>query len=541
LIGDPTRLRQIIINLIVNAIKFTERGEVFLRCEIGSRQGDEVCLHFSVRDTGIGIAKERQEEIFAAFHQADNSMTRRYGGTGLGRSISSRLVAMLKGRIWVDSEPGQGSTFHFTANLRVNSAPVAVQTVRKAVSLLDVPVLVVDDNATNRRILHQVLSQWHMRPTTLESGMAALATMAHAHHIGNPFPLILVDAQMPEMDGFELIQRIKATPDFSSSTIMMLSSAGQRGDAQRCRELGVASYLTKPVRQRELLEAMLIAMGSAQEAKTPAFTTRHSLRERRQKLSILVAEDNPVNQRVALRLLERHGQAVVVANHGLEALQKLEEQEFDVVLMDVQMPVMDGSEATAAIRRKDRVTGRHVPIIALTAHAMKGDRERCLAAGMDSYVSKPVQAKELFAVIEDVVPGFNSSKKTEVEQQEMVQPEKPAEPVLDESALEVLINGDQEFLAELVTIFLADYPGLLASVREAIAAGDAQGLCKSAHALKGSVANFSAKGAMHAALRLEVMGRNNELKDAAEACATLDAELKRLQKTLETMVEKSKA
>ncbi|MGE0405145.1 MAG: response regulator, partial [Candidatus Korobacteraceae bacterium] len=535
LIGDPTRLRQIIVNLIVNAIKFTERGEVFLHCQAEDRHEQRVRLHISVRDTGIGIPLDRQQEIFAAFNQADNSMTRKYGGTGLGLTISSRLVDMMGGRIWVESEPSVGSTFHFTANVLVNPSPGASHAVRKAVSLLDVPVLVVDDNATNRRILHQVLSQWHMRPTTMEGGMAALATLAHAHHIGRPFPLILVDAQMPEMDGFELIQRIKATPDLSSSTIMMLSSAGQRGDAMRCRELGVASYLTKPVRQRDLLESMLAALGAAQEQGN-SLITRHSLRERRQKLNILVAEDNTVNQRVAMRLLEKHGQSVVVANNGREALEKLREQEFDLVLMDVQMPEMDGIEATIAIRKNERITGRHLPIVALTAHAMKGDRERCLAAGMDSYISKPVQAKELFTVIEEMVPGFSSAKKQQQEPE--ATQEEAREPAIDENALEALVSGDREFLAELVTIFLADYPSLIAAVRKAIADKDAEALYKSAHALKGSVANFSAKAAVNSSLRLEMMGRNNDLKEATEACDTLESELNRVQQALKAILSR---
>jgi two-component system, sensor histidine kinase and response regulator len=398
--GDPTRLRQIVVNLVGNAIKFTERGEVVLRVELNAlNQGDNE-LHFSIQDTGIGISPEKQKLIFEAFAQGDNSSARKYGGTGLGLTISSRLVEMMRGRIWVESKLGHGSTFHFTTCLGVVNR-VTTLSLAEPVRLADLPVLVVDDNASNRRFLEEVLTRWGMRPTSVDSGKGALESLRRAGDSGQPFPLVLTDAQMPGMDGFKLADLIRQNSQTSGTPIVMLASGGQPGDAARCRESGIAAYLAKPVRQAELREAISQVLSPESRQNKTTLVTRHSLREgKAAALRILLAEDNIVNQTLAKRLLEKYGHTVVVTGSGREALAAVEQQSFDLVLMDVHMPDMDGLEATSAIREKERVTRTHLPIIAMTACAMKGDRDRCLQAGMDGYVSKPIHAQELLEAIE---------------------------------------------------------------------------------------------------------------------------------------------
>ena len=402
--GDPGRLRQILVNLLGNAIKFTHRGEVVLRVTEESATGEDVVLHFAVSDTGVGIPLDRQKSVFEAFTQADGSVTRRYGGTGLGLTIASQLVELMGGRIWVESDAGTGSTFHFTASFAQVTSRAVVAAVPDAVDLRALPVLVVDDNATNRRLLEGMLIGWDMVPT-LTAGMPdALRALRAAHESGRPFELVLLDFQMPDADGFTLAEAIKSDPALAGATIVMLTSAGQPGDAARCREVGVGGYLLKPIKGSELRATILLALGGhSGERDRPALVTRHSLREARHTGRILLVEDNRVNQLVARRLLERRGHTVVVASNGQEALAILEEAEFagfNCVLMDVQMPEMDGFECTAIIRGREQAIGSHVPIVAMTAHAMKGDAERCLAAGMDAYLSKPLQPDDFFEVIE---------------------------------------------------------------------------------------------------------------------------------------------
>jgi PAS domain S-box-containing protein len=406
LVGDPLRLRQIIVNLVGNAVKFTEDGEVVLRVEplarSASKETDKVGLHFSVRDTGIGIPADKQQVIFEAFAQADGSTTRKYGGTGLGLAISTQLVAMMGGRIWVESNPGKGSTFHFTANFGLAQG-VAQRPARAPLSSLNgLPVLVVDDNLTNRRILEEMLGAWGMRPRLAAGGREALAALAEAAVAGEPYTLVLLDGHMPGMDGFDLAERLQQTPSLGPARVLMLTSAGQPMDVQRCRQLGIGAYLMKPVKQSELLDTILSALGATLE-RTETAAKISETPEGGRHLHVLLAEDNAVNQRLAVRLLEKQGHSVVVASTGREALKALKREPFDVVLMDVQMPEMDGFEATAAIREHEAI-GRHQPIIGLTAHAMKGDRERCLAAGMDDYVCKPIHPQELYDAIARLFP-----------------------------------------------------------------------------------------------------------------------------------------
>ena len=397
--GDIGRLRQIVLNLIGNAIKFTEEGEVALKVRVESKNAKNIVLQFTVADTGIGVPEDKREAIFDPFSQADTSTTRKYGGTGLGLTISARLVRMMGGRIWVESEVGRGSQFHFSVQLGVaETKEIKVGAIAPPEILRGVRVLVVDDNNTNRRILEGMLSRWEMQPTPASGGKAALVQLSTALAAGRPFGLILTDMHMPDMDGFALVEEIRKRPKLSTATIMMLTSAGHRGDAARCQELGVSAYLLKPIRQSELREAVARVLGArAQEGAIPLITrfSLHDAREPGSSLRVLLAEDNLVNQRLAVRLLEKRGHSVVVAATGLEALQALEKESFDLVLMDVQMPEMDGLEATAAIREKEKVTGLHQAIVALTAHAMKGDKEKCLAGGMDGYLSKPVRPAEL--------------------------------------------------------------------------------------------------------------------------------------------------
>jgi two-component system, sensor histidine kinase and response regulator len=400
--GDPARLRQVVLNLLGNAIKFTEQGEVELRVEKEESHGCYGMLHFQVRDTGIGIAIEKHASIFDPFSQADGSTTRRYGGTGLGLTICRKLVNLMGGDIWTESKPGLGSTFHFTARFEIN--PDHGEAPAPATDALNgVKVLVVDDNASNRKILSTILERWGMRVSTAASGDEALKWITEALDAAVPFPLVLTDLHMPEMNGFSLVEKIRELEGAPKAALMMLSSGGQRGDAARCDKLGIAAYLTKPIRRDELRKAIQNVL-RPNGSETPAsLVTRHSIREQSEPLGhlrVLLAEDNPINQKVVVRMLEKRGHAVTVAANGREAVQALERESFDLVLMDVQMPEMDGYEATSLIRANERGGTRRQPIFALTAHAMKGVQERCIAAGMDGYLTKPIEAKYLDRVLE---------------------------------------------------------------------------------------------------------------------------------------------
>ena len=410
-VGDPIRIRQIIVNLLGNAIKFTQAGEVALIVALESSGAPEASadeqmeLHFIIRDTGIGIAQEKQKLIFDAFSQADGSMTRKYGGTGLGLTISSRLVEAMQGRIWVESTPGQGSSFHFTARLGVaeDSVPAPDHTFLEGLS-----VLVVDDNLTNRRILTDLLRRWGMKPVSATSGSEALILIHRAFEAGNPFALIMTDVHMPEMDGFEFAEKLRQSPDRAEAVVLMLTSGERLGDIERARKLGVSNYLLKPVRREELKEVITKALGRQTASTESTVPVRPVSPPSRRpllvsSLSILLAEDNFVNQRLVQRILEKEGYRVVVVGNGREALEALQKQVFDLVLMDVQMPEMDGLEATGAIREYESLTGAHIPIVALTAHALKSDLEKCLAAGMDAFLSKPVSAAALLKVVENYV------------------------------------------------------------------------------------------------------------------------------------------
>ena len=409
LLGDPGRLRQVLFNLMGNAIKFTDHGSVSLVVAVDQKSDLDVVLRFSVTDTGIGVPPERQEAIFQPFVQADGSVTRQHGGTGLGLTISTSLVTMLGGRMWIESEVGKGSTFHFTVRFDLHHTPMveASKTVQQA-QLIGLPVLIVDDNAVNRRILELILRRWSMKPVQAESGQAAVAAMQERKSAGAPFPLVLLDAQMPDVDGFSVAEAIKQDPGLAGATILMLTSAGAKGDGARCRALGIAAYLVKPISPDDLLRAILavLRMPGDEAAPPMPLVTRHSPRESRQKLRILLAEDNKVNQIVASRMLGKHGHTVVIATNGRNALAALENQgteRFDLVLMDVQMPDIDGFEATRTIRAQEVTGGGHLPIIAMTANAMKGDKERCLAAGMDGYVAKPFEPEEVLTMIDSVM------------------------------------------------------------------------------------------------------------------------------------------
>ena len=530
LVGDPGRLRQVLLNLVGNAIKFTDRGEVAVRVAVEAAHDHEVLLHCSVTDTGIGIPREKRELIFEAFTQADGSTTRRYGGTGLGLTIASQLVVLMGGTIWVESEVSKGSTFHFTARLGRERRSQARTPVRERATLAELEglrALVVDDHLTNRRIFEEVLSHWGLRPTLADGGEAALRAIERAQAGGTPYGLILLDAQMPDLDGFALAARLKQHPDLAGATIMMLSSADQIGDAARCRALGISGYLTKPVKQSDLLEAILTTLGAAPRtplAPAPAGVTTSATRT--QGLRILVAEDNPVNQRVAVRMLEKRGHSVVVAENGKRAVEALERGSFDLILMDVQMPEMSGLEATAAIRDQERLTGAHVPIVGVTAHAMKGDRERCLEAGMDEYLSKPLRPPELFDALDRMRPGSAGAERAAAGDAS------PADPPLDLRALLAEVGGDAQLFAEVADLFAQDGPRRLSDIREALLRRDAHGVEHAAHALKGSASNFGAKDTGAAAARLESLGRGGDLTGADVAYADLERAMTRLLSAL---------
>jgi PAS domain S-box-containing protein len=523
LAGDPTRLTQIVVNLVSNAVKFTEHGEVVLRITRESADADTTVLHLSVSDTGIGIPADHLTAIFDAFSQADASTTRKFGGTGLGLAIASQLTALMGGRIWAESTVGVGSTFHVTLPFAVRAASAAATARHDDAALQGMAVLVVDDNATNRRILRDVLTDWGMRPTLVGSGEAALGAINTASAEGRPFPLVLLDFQMPGLNGLQVAERITQSGAGHATMIMMLSSVGSAGEMQRATAVGVRSSLAKPLRQSVLREAILTALAAptAQtgQATTPAAGTVPAT-TRARRCRVLLAEDHPVNARLATTILERHHHTVTAVRSGREAVAAVAAGDFDLVLMDVQMPEMDGRQATREIRQIEARTGRRVPIVALTAHAMKGDRELCLEAGMDAYLPKPLRAHELMATIEQLA---NPPDRIDA----------PAETAFDLADALSRVEGDRELLAELVDIFRSESPRMMDDIRLAFRAGDPTRLERAAHALRGSVGSLGARAVGQSAAQLEALGRSGSVTNGEALLATLERDLDDLEHALQ--------
>jgi two-component system, sensor histidine kinase and response regulator len=529
-LGDPGRLRQIVVNLIGNAVKFTAAGEIVVRVEEESRTDVGMVLHFSVSDTGIGIPVEKQSLVFGAFAQADGSTTRQYGGTGLGLAICSQLVEIMGGRIWVESEEGVGSTFHFTVPFGLpNALPRLAH--HQPANLQGLRALIVDDNDTNRRILTAMLVGWQMQSEAVATGAQALAALEHAHLNDETFSLVLLDASMPEMDGFAVLEQIRKGQEHAITAIMMLTSTDQQSSLARMRALGLTSYLVKPLSQSDVLNAMQTAIcPPSLDAPARSETVRQVVQGN--PLRFLLAEDNEVNQQLAVWTLEKRGHSVTVAETGQEALDALAKQKFDVVLMDVQMPDMNGFEATRIIRQKEQTTGGHLPIIAMTALAMKGDRERCLEAGMDEYIAKPIQADQILETVTRLLKLDPDHAQTQRYNPIPVTSSATLDHAFDESALRSRVEGSNELMERLIALFLEEYPMLLVEIGGAVYRGDAKQVNQLSHRIKGSAAVFAAKSVVQKAQRLEDMGEADDLSDAIEALADLHHELNRLQEAL---------
>jgi signal transduction histidine kinase/CheY-like chemotaxis protein len=523
-IGDPVRLRQIMVNLISNAIKFTEEGEVIIRVSQAQQTEDTVTLQFGVSDTGIGIPEDRIDAIFESFTQADGTITRQYGGTGLGLTISSKLVNLMDGRIWAESKFGEGSTFHFTARLGLGSRETAADDQR---SLSGIRVLVVDDNATNRVIVERLLRRRGVAVDLCEGGQEALARMRDAVEQGTPYQIVLLDVMMPGMDGFSVVEELHREKHLESTVVMMLSSADRQQTSGRCRDLGVEYYMTKPVRHLDLIATVRRALGQAERSGD----TAHSAPEgSTTALRILLAEDNATNQKLATRLLENRGHAVTVVENGQQAVDITAADVFDLAFIDIQMPVMDGIGATEAIRERERTAGGHLPIIALTAHAMKGDRERFLAAGMDGYVSKPISVEELDRAIGEVVGTRGPHRAAQQACEARAQ-------AFDRETALGNLGGSEELLHELIDIFLQDCPAQMEAIRAAVHSADGAEIRRAAHALKGAVGNFTQGEAYSALAELEEAGTEGRLDGARNILGTLDAHWVRLIHELEQEVK----
>jgi len=525
LLGDAGRLRQIVVNLIGNALKFTERGEIVLSAHLLTQTDQEVEIEFAVRDTGIGIPPEKMEGIFEAFEQVDTTLTRRFGGTGLGLAICRRLTELMHGRIWVESVPDEGSLFHFTGRFPYTigatdyqaAIPVAIQGTR---------VLLVEDNETSRRILTEMLASWELVPTAVSRAREALQLLGRSGPEVPDYELLVTDINMPDMDGLTLVEQLRERPRWRHLPVVLLSSAHVRNEFEQCERLNVSAQVAKPIKQSDLLDAITRAVGSQQGARRYAATDREAHRlVRRQR--ILLAEDSLMNQRLVLGLLQNDHDVTVVGD-GQSAVQQVATDEFDLVLMDVQMPHVDGLEATRMIRAAERNRDRHIPIIAMTAHAMKGDRERCLAAGMDHYISKPIRAARLFEVLATAVTGQTISDDSSAHL--------PADclngQVVDWNEALHSVNGNQRLLRDIVEAFLDESPRLLAVIRGAIEQQDCTALQRAAHTLKGSTGYFGAARASEMALQLETMGKKAELTHAESALADMEQEMAKLRPVL---------
>jgi two-component system sensor histidine kinase/response regulator len=532
--GDPGRFRQIMTNLLSNSVKFTKEGEIVLRIDTESKTQEDIVLHICVRDTGIGVPDKIKSDIFKPFIQADGSTTRQYGGTGLGLAITSSLVEMMEGRIWVTSplsergivKGGPGSEFHVKVRFTFQRKKKKEERIIP-VDLKGLPVLIVDDNATNRRVLEEMLTNWGMKSVSADGGEKALNLMKKASKTGRPFPLVLLDANMPEMDGFELAERIKNHSEYAKATIMMLSSARRLGDTERCLDLGISRYLTKPVKQSDLFDMIVTVLsseknvkklnGSDMKNKQPKNTiikeNKPASNQETSSIRILLAEDNSINQKLAKTLLEKKGWRVVAVTDGKKALNALKKESFDLIIMDVQMPNLDGLKATAVIRDQENGSGSHIPIIAMTAHAMQGDKEKCLKAGMDDYISKPMKAEELYRIIDRLMNG-------------KLQPASfRGSASFDFSKAMDAVDGDMELLKDLVKEFLNIYPDQLHELKGVIDQGDPEKLERSAHSFKGAVGNFGVKTAHHLAFELENCGRENRIKEAPPLFRRLEQEM----------------
>jgi two-component system, sensor histidine kinase and response regulator len=533
LVGDPGRLRQIVMNLVGNAVKFTERGEIVLDVACRTKDAETVELLFLVRDTGIGIPKDKIERIFQAFEQADTSTTRRYGGTGLGLTITSRLVQLMGGSIWVESTPGIGSTFFFTARICIDEHAAKNQNGNGIAQLKGTRVLLVDDNATNRLILLEILENHHLRPVAAHSAAEALEKIRYAKAAGEPFSLLLTDVNMPDVDGFMLIEKIRQDELLSNLAVIVLTSGDRPGDHDLCEKLNVAFHLRKPIKQSELMQSIVITLGVTRpEPEQPS--RRSDVQHLVRPLRILLAEDSYPNQVLAAGLLRKRGHQISVANNGQEAIDMLKSDVFDLVLMDVQMPVMDGLAATKSIRNlesREKLDPRirnPIPIVAMTAHAMKGDQERCLESGMTGYLSKPIRTHELDEVLASLFAAKNGKS---------VDPETASQGVVDWSEALSFVDGDAELLRIVAGALLEEMTGLESNLASAVALSEATSVQKIGHQLKGALGTLGARTSRDLAERLEGMGAQENLSSASTCFRDFQIELHKVSEVLTSFVE----
>ncbi len=532
LIGDPVRFRQIILNLVGNAIKFTQTGEIVVSAEHRRDSENKGELYITVRDTGIGIPPEKQEVIFGAFDQADSSTTRQYGGTGLGLAVSSQLVELMGGSIKVKSQPGQGSTFHFTARFGLGTEIPETQPALADINLAGMRVLVVDDNATIRDILKETLASWQMFPLAAADIETARQTLLQRKKSGLPFDIALIDSALADSDGFDLVRWINEEYPASLNLVMMLTSANLRNQKD-FEYLGIKASVIKPVRPSDLLDAIMVAQGiTAAVPESPVGIEAQLKDHDSPPLRILVAEDTPFNQKYITSLLKRWGFVPTVVNNGRLAFEALDEGVFDIVLMDIQMPEMDGFEATREIRKREKRDGGHVPIVAMTVHAMKGDRERCIAAGMDDYISKPISQEKLLESILTLKPEAPAAPPVVEKPPAEKVPEQPVS--IDKRTLLEAFGGDIDFLREVAAMFIDDYPAMLKGIEKSLKNCDGKGLRDTAHSLKGMLRSFAAETACKSVIKLEEMGHKEIFEGADQIYNNLAVEVTEIERALRT-------